>query len=102
MHIFFKNIAKPLTNAAIYGTIIPTYKVYDNYIQILGKEAFGMEMSIAALSMDMAMSNMQDALSIGMLKKTMESSEAAMATITDMLDNMPSPDGRGLLLNVRA
>lgn len=61
-----------------------------------------MEMSIAALSMDMAMSNMQDALSIGMLKKTMESSEAAMETITDMLDNMPSPDGRGLLLNVRA
>lgn len=61
-----------------------------------------MEMSIAALSMDMAMSNMQDALSIGMLKKTMESSEAAMDTITDMLDNIPSPDGRGQLLNVRA
>ena len=61
-----------------------------------------MEMSIAAMSMDMAMSNMQDALSIGMLKKTMESSEAAMDTITDMLDNIPSPDGRGQLLNVRA
>lgn len=61
-----------------------------------------MEMSIASMSMDMAMSNMQDALAIGMLKKTMEASEASMEAITDMIDNMPSPDGRGQLLNVRA
>lgn len=61
-----------------------------------------MEMAIASMSMQMAMSNMQDALAIGMLKKTMESSEQSMQMITDMMDNMPSPDGRGLLLNVRA
>lgn len=61
-----------------------------------------MEMAIASMSMNMAMSNMQDALAVGMLKKTMESSEATMDAITDMIDNMPSPDGRGLLLNVRA
>lgn len=61
-----------------------------------------MEMAIASMSMQMAMSNMQDSLAIGMLKKTMESSEQSMQMITDMMDNMPSPDGRGLLLNVRA
>lgn len=59
-----------------------------------------MEMAIASMSMQMAMSNMQDSLAIGMLKKTMESSEASMEAITDMIDNMPSPDGRGQLLNV--
>lgn len=61
-----------------------------------------MEMAIASMSMQIAMSNMQDALSIGMLKKTMESSEQSMEIITDMIDNIPSPDGRGQLLNVRA
>ena len=61
-----------------------------------------MEMAIASMSMQMAMSNMQDALAIGMLKQTMESSEQSMEIITDMIDNMPSPDGRGQLLNVRA
>ena len=61
-----------------------------------------MEMAIASMSMQMAMSNMQDALAIGMLKQTMESSEQRMEIITDMIDNMPSPDGRGQLLNVRA
>lgn len=61
-----------------------------------------MEMSIASLSMDMAMSKTQDALAIGMLKKSMESSEATMDAITEMIDSMPSPDGRGQLLNVRA
>ncbi len=61
-----------------------------------------MEMAIASMSMDMAMANAQDALAIGMMKKTMESSEQSMAAITEMLDNIPSPDGRGQLLNVRA
>lgn len=59
-------------------------------------------MAIASMSMQMAMSNMQDALAIGMLKQTMESSEQSMEIITDMIDNIPSPDGRGQLLNVRA
>lgn len=61
-----------------------------------------MEMAIASMSMDMAMANAQDALVIGMMKKTMESSEQSMEAITEMLDNIPSPDGRGQLLNVLA
>lgn len=60
-----------------------------------------MEMEIAALSMSMANANVQNSLSVGMLKKTMDSQQEAMETITDMLDNMPSPDGKGTLLNVR-
>ncbi|MDE7230241.1 MAG: YjfB family protein [Oscillospiraceae bacterium] len=60
------------------------------------------EMSIAAMSMSMAQANMQDALAVGMLKKTMESSEASMDMLTDMIDNMPSPDGRGTILNTLA
>lgn len=61
-----------------------------------------MEMAIASMSIDMAMANAQDALAIGMMKKTMESSEQSMEAITEMLDNIPSPDGRGQLLNVLA
>ncbi len=60
-----------------------------------------MESEIAALSMGMAMANLQNGISIGMMKKTMESTEQSMEIITDMLDNMPSPDGRGNVLNVR-
>ena len=60
-----------------------------------------MEMEIAALSMSMANANVQNSLSVGMLKKTMESQQQAMETITEMMDNMPSPDGRGTLLDVR-
>lgn len=61
-----------------------------------------MELDIAALSMNMAAVNLQQGVSIGMMKKTMESTQQAMETITDMLDSMPSPDGKGTLLNVRA
>ena len=61
-----------------------------------------MEMDIAALSMSMAQASTQNAVSIGMMKKTMEASEATMDMITDMIDNIPSPDGRGQLLNVLA
>ena len=60
-----------------------------------------MESEIAALTMGMAMSNLQTGISIGMMKKTMESTEQSMELITDMMDNMPSPDGKGNLLNVR-
>lgn len=61
-----------------------------------------MELDIAALSMNMAADNLQQGVSIGMMKKTMESTQQAMETITDMLDSMPSPDGKGTVLNVRA
>ncbi len=60
-----------------------------------------MEMEIAAMSMAMSAASTQQSLSIGMLKKNMESSEQTMQAITDMMDNVPSPDGRGKLLDVR-
>ena len=61
-----------------------------------------MELDIAALSMNMAAATLQQGVSIGMMKKTMESTQQTMETITDMLDSMPSPDGKGTVLNVRA
>ena len=60
-----------------------------------------MESSIAAMSMNMAMANMQNAVSVSMMKKTMEASEASMNAIMDMMEAMPSPDGKGTLLNVK-
>lgn len=60
-----------------------------------------MESQIAALSMSMAMQNVQNSVSVGMMKKTMEQTEETMQVMTEMLDNMPSPDGRGNLLNLR-
>lgn len=60
-----------------------------------------MEMDIAALSMSMAAANVQNSVSVSMLKKSMETVEESMANFTKMIDSMPSPDGRGKLLNVR-
>ena len=60
-----------------------------------------MEMQIASMAMSMAMSNMQNGLAVSMLKKTMEASEESMNNILDMLDSIPSPDGRGQLLDIR-
>ena len=60
-----------------------------------------MEMDIAALSMNMAMANLQNGISVGMMKKTMEANEQSMEAITDMLNNMPSPDGKGTVLKDR-
>lgn len=60
-----------------------------------------MEMEIAALSMNMAMANVQNGISVGMMKKTMEVNQQSMEVITDMLNNMPSPDGKGTVLNVK-
>ncbi len=60
-----------------------------------------METSIAALSMGMASANLQNQLSVSMMKKSLDASQANMEAITKMMDSMPSPDGRGTLLNVR-
>ncbi|MGN0682655.1 MAG: YjfB family protein [Oscillospiraceae bacterium] len=60
-----------------------------------------MEMSIASASMSMAEAKLQQSVSVSMMKKTMESAETSMSKILEMMDNMPSPDGRGTLLNVR-
>ena len=61
-----------------------------------------MELDIAALSMNMAAANLQQGVSIGIKRKTMVSTQQTMETNTDMLDSMPSPDGKGTVLNVRA
>lgn len=61
-----------------------------------------MEVEIAALSMSMASAKFQDSLSVGMLKKSMDFSEQSADLIIEMLDKMPSPDGRGTVLDVRA
>lgn len=60
-----------------------------------------MEMQIASTTMALAMANMQNGLAVGMLKQTMDASEQSMEAITEMLDSIPSPDGRGQLLDVR-
>ena len=44
-----------------------------------------MELDIAALSMNMAAANLQQGVSIGMMKKTMESTQQTMETITACL-----------------
>ncbi|MCH5196417.1 MAG: YjfB family protein [Oscillospiraceae bacterium] len=60
-----------------------------------------MEMEVAAMSMAMANSNLQNSLSVSMLKKSMEAVEDTMEGFIEMMNNIPSPDGRGQLLNVR-
>lgn len=60
-----------------------------------------MEMSIASASISMAEAKLQQSVFVSMMKKTMESAETSMSKILEMMDNMPSPDGRGTLLNVR-
>lgn len=85
--------------------IIITNRMLDkrlNMCYIIGKEVFAMIESIAALSMDMAMQNVQSSVSTSMLKKSIDSTEQTMEAFTKMLDSIPSPDGRGNLLNVRA
>lgn len=60
-----------------------------------------METSIAAMATGMAMANLQSSVSISMMKKTLDASQANMETITKMMDSMPSPDGRGTVLDIR-
>lgn len=56
---------------------------------------------IAQLSMVMAQQSIQTDFSTGMLKNVMDSQEAANAQLLDML-SMPSADGKGTILDVRA
>lgn len=57
--------------------------------------------SIAALSMNVAMQNVQNSVSTSMLKKSIDSAQQTMEAFSKMLGDMPSPDGKGTLLNVR-
>ena len=61
-----------------------------------------MEMQIASMAMSMSEAKLQQGVTVSLLKKQMDASEQAMETILDMLDSIPSPDGKGQLLNVRA
>lgn len=58
-------------------------------------------MQIASMAMSMSEAKVAQGVTVSMLKKNMEASEQAMQTILDMLDSIPSPDGKGQLLNVR-
>lgn len=58
---------------------------------------------IAAMSIGMAQQNVQTAVSIGMLKNSMESFEAANAQLIEAMESVPMPSsGVGSLLDVRA
>ena len=60
-----------------------------------------MDMQIASTAMAMAMQNILRGSAVGMLKETMEASEASMEALNEMLEKLPSPDGRGQLLDIR-
>ena len=63
----------------------------------------GLTAYIAQLSMSMSQYSVQQQASISMLKNTMDSREAASAQLIESLsESIPSADGRGVLLDVRA
>ncbi|MGN0588096.1 MAG: YjfB family protein [Ruminiclostridium sp.] len=63
----------------------------------------GITSYIAQLSTSMAQYSVQQQASVSMLKNTMDSQEAASAQLIESLsESVPSADGRGVLLDVRA
>ena len=62
----------------------------------------GLVAYIANLSMNMAQYNVQNQASMSMLKNTMDSQEASSNILLESLQNMPSPDGKGMIMDVRA
>lgn len=62
----------------------------------------GLTAYIAQLSMVTAQQSVQSSFSTGMLKNIMDTQEETGAQLVDMLSSMPSPDGKGLVLDVRA
>ncbi len=64
----------------------------------------GLTAYIANLSMNMAQQSVQTQFSTGMLKNVMESQEASSNKLIESLANMPMPsaDGRGTMLDIRA
>ena len=62
----------------------------------------GLVAYIANLSMSMAQYNVQNQASMSMLKNTMDSQEASSNILLESLQNMPSPDGKGMVMDVRA
>lgn len=62
----------------------------------------GLVAYIANLSMSMAQYNVQNQASMSMLKNTMDSQEASSNILLESLQNIPSPDGKGMVMDVRA
>lgn len=63
----------------------------------------GLTAYVAQLSMGMAQYSVQSQASISMLKNTMDSQQAASNQLIESLSEaMPSADGKGVLLDVRA
>lgn len=58
---------------------------------------------LAAASMNYAQYNVQTAVSLGVLKNSMESAEAVSAQLIEAMESVPMPSsGVGSLLDVRA
>lgn len=62
----------------------------------------GLTAYIANLSMNMAQQNVQNQVSVSMLKNVMDSQEASSNLLLEGLQNLPSPDGKGMVMDVRA
>ena len=62
----------------------------------------GLTAYIANLSMNMAQYSVQSQASMSMLKNTMEAQEVSSSILIESLQNMPSPDGKGMVMDVRA
>ncbi len=62
----------------------------------------GLTAYIANLSMSMAQQNVQNQASISMMKNVMDSQEASSNKLLESLQNIPSPDGKGTVMDVRA
>lgn len=62
----------------------------------------GLTAYIANLSMNMAQQNVQNQASISMLKNVMDSQEASSSILLEGLQSLPSPDGKGTVMDIRA
>lgn len=62
----------------------------------------GLTAYIANLSMNMAQYSVQNQASMSMLKNTIDSQEASSNILLDSLQTLPSPDGKGMVMDVRA
>ena len=58
---------------------------------------------VAATSVNLSQYNVQTAVSLGLLKNSMDSAEAVSAQLIEMMESVPMPSsGVGSLLDVRA
>ncbi len=62
----------------------------------------GLTAYIANLSMNLAQQSVQNQASVSMLKNVMDSQETSSLKLLEGLQSIPSADGRGMVLDVRA